>query len=220
LRSLPATPDQWQNYLVPPPLQPEDDELRYARLCEAWMWQIRAIAADSHMGSIFRAKVESGVGTLARDAENQIVVLSPDRNYSTVVDRSLLGTNDPLEFHRWVSSISVNQLPSKFDVREGSAHANDPDLTTLLKDLHVRQAQESRDMTESNGNFLDTVSNVPNIYLIHMQNRRQQSAEFETERSRYIDEYREAKRLTEQMEKDEKEKKKQAASGLESKFYP
>jgi len=205
---------------VPSPLQPEDDELRYARLCEAWMSQIRAIAAGSHMGSIFKAKVESGVGTLARDAENQIVVLSPDRNYSTVVDRSLLGTNDPLEFHRWVSSISVNQLPSKFDVREGGEHAADPELTALLKDLHVRQAHESREVTESNGKFLDAVSNVPNIYLIHMQNRREQSAEFESERSRYIEEYREAKRLTEQLEKEEKEKKKQAGSGFESKFYP
>jgi hypothetical protein len=204
---------------VAPPLQSEEDELRYARLCEAWMSQIRMLAADSHMGSIFKTKVEAGAGTLARDAENQIVILSPDRAYSTVVERSLLGTNDPLKFHRWVSSIDVNKLPSKFDVREGREHAADPELTTLLKDLHVRQAHESRGMTESNEKFLDAVPNMPNIYLIHMKNRRQQSAEFEDERSRYIEEYREAKRLTEQMEKDEKEKQKQAGRGFESKFY-
>jgi len=49
------------------------------------MSQIRQIAGESHMGSVFKARVESGVGTLARDDKNQIVVLSPDRAYSTVV---------------------------------------------------------------------------------------------------------------------------------------
>jgi hypothetical protein len=51
----------------------------------------------------------------------------------------------------------VKQLPSKFDVREGREHADDPELTALLKDLHVRQAQDSRGMTESNEKFLDAV---------------------------------------------------------------
>ena len=183
------------------------------------MSQIRQIAGESHMGSVFKARVESGVGTLARDDKNQIVVLSPDRAYSTVVERSLLGTNDPLNYHRWVSSIDVNKLPAKFDVREGREHADDPKLQTLLKALHARQAEESRSMTESNEKFLDAVPNMPNIYLINMKNRRQQSAEFEEERSRYLEEYREAKRLAAQIEKDEKEKQKEAGYGFESKFY-
>jgi len=113
----------------------------------------------------------------------------------------------------------VNKLPAKFDVREGREHADDPKLQTLLKALHARQAEESRSMTESNEKFLDAVPNMPNIYLINMKNRRQQSAEFEEERSRYLEEYREAKRLAAQIEKDEKEKQKEAGYGFESKFY-
>jgi hypothetical protein len=61
---------------VPEGLQPGKDEARYARACEAWMSQIRAVAGQSPTGADFKARVDIGLGTLARDAENQIVVVS------------------------------------------------------------------------------------------------------------------------------------------------
>ena len=118
---------------MPEALQPGEDEARYARACEAWMSQIRAVAGQSPTGADFKARVEIGLGTLARDAENQIVVVSSSLAYSTVVDRSVLGTTDALAHLRWISSIDRKQLPTKFEVREGLEHAGDEKLETLLK---------------------------------------------------------------------------------------
>ena len=73
---------------MPEGLQPGEDEARYARACEAWMSQIRAVAGQSPTGADFKARVEIGLGNLARNAENQIVVAGYTRAYSTVVDRS------------------------------------------------------------------------------------------------------------------------------------
>jgi len=203
---------------VPRELQADEDEGRYARACEIWMSQIRAIAARSHTGNIFKASVEAGYGKLARDDENQIVVVSPEQNYSTVVDRSLLGTFDPLAFHRWVSSIDRKQLPTKFEVREGQEHSVDPELETVLKSLHARQAEHALSLTQSRDSFDERVTTrVPDIFEIHMKNRRQQSAEFEWERERYIEEHREASRIAEQLKEEEKQKT--LGRDLGSKFY-
>ena len=184
--------------------QPGEDEARYARTCEAWMSQIRAVAGQSPTGADFKARVEIGLGTLARDAENQIVVVSATRAYSTVVDRSVLGTTDAMAYQRWVSSIDRKQLPTKFELREGQEHAGDEKLETLLKHLHDRQAQESRQTTKIHDATHDTVRD-PRMFLVHMQVRRQQSAEFENERSRYIEEHREAKRLAEEFNQSQKQ---------------
>jgi hypothetical protein len=204
------------------PLDPysEEGEYRYAQDCEKWMSEVRAIAADSHTGSLFKVAVEAGHATLARDARNQIVALSPTGIYSTVIDRSFLGTEDPFAFHRWVSSIDRSKLPTKFEVREGREHSADPELENLLKALHARQAESSLGLTASNDNFHDTRTSLrgrPEPFLAHMQLRRQQSEEFEAERSRYIEEYREAKRIAEEIEKEEKQKSRESELG--SKFY-
>ena len=208
--------EQWENGFVPEGPQPGEDEARYARTCEAWMSQIRAVAGQSPTGADFKARVEIGLGTLARYAENQIVVVSSTRTYSTVVDRSVLGTTDALAYQRWVSSIDRKQLPTKFEVREGQEHAGDEKLETLLKHLHDRQAQESRQTTKIHDVTHDTVRD-PRMFLVHMQVRRQQSAEFENERSRYIEEHREAKRLAEEFNQSQKQEER--GRDLGSKFY-
>jgi hypothetical protein len=74
------------------------------------MSQIRALAGQSPTGADFKARVEIGLGTLARDAENQIVVVSSTRTYSTVVDRSVLGTTDAMAYQRWISQGAVNRV--------------------------------------------------------------------------------------------------------------
>jgi hypothetical protein len=184
------------------------------------MSEVRAIAADSHTGALFKVFVEAGHATLARDAQNQIVALSPTGLYSTVIDRSFLGTEDPFAFHRWVSSIDRGKLPTKCEVREGREHGADPELETLLKALHARQAESSLKLTEANDNFHDSRSSMrgrPEPFQAHMQLRRQQSEEFETERSRYIQEYREAKRIAEEIAQEEKQKSRDNELG--SKFY-
>jgi hypothetical protein len=73
------------------------------------MSEISELAAKSHTGSLFKVTVEAGHATLARDAQDQIVAVSPTGLYSTVIDRSLYGTTDPFAFHRWVSSIDSEQ---------------------------------------------------------------------------------------------------------------
>ena len=201
---------------MPEGLQPGEDEARYARACEAWMSQIRAVAGQSPTGADFKARVEIGLGNLARDAENQIVVVSSSQAYSTVVDRSVLGTTDALAYQRWVSSIDRKQLPTKFEVREGHEHAGDEKLETLLKHLHERQAQESLQTTKVHDATHDQVRD-PRMFLMHMQVRRQQSAEFENDRSRYIEEHREAKLLAE--EASEHQKQQERGRDLGSKFY-
>jgi hypothetical protein len=70
---------------VPEGLEPRENEARYARAGEAWMSQIRAVAGQSPTGADFKALVEIGLGTLARDAENQIVVVSCTRSIKTKV---------------------------------------------------------------------------------------------------------------------------------------
>jgi hypothetical protein len=198
---------------VPEGPQPGEDEARYARACEAWMSQIRAVAGQSPTGADFKARVEIGLGNLARDAENQIVVVSSSQAYST---RSVLGTTDGLAYQRWVSSIDRKQLPTEFEVREGHEHAGDEKLETLLKHLHERQAQESLQTTKVHDATHDQVRD-PRMFLMHMQVCRQQSAEFENERSRYIEEHREAKRLAE--EASEHQKQQERGRDLGSKFY-
>lgn len=183
------------------------DDFLYARDCEAWMFEISALAAKSHTGSLFKVNVEAGHATLARDAQNQVVALSPTGLYSTVVDRSLYGTTDPFAFHRWVSSIDRSKLPSKFDVREGEDYAADPKLELLLKNLDSRQALDARRMTEQHDKELDSApKRYPEMFEMHIGQRRQQSADFESERSRYIEEYQEARRMAEEREREEKQK--------------
>jgi hypothetical protein len=55
------------------------------------------------------------------------------------------------------------------------------------------------------------------MFLVHTQVRRQQSAEFENERSRYIEEHREATRLAEEF--NESQKQQERGRDLGSKFY-
>lgn len=183
------------------------------------MSEIRAIAGESHTGHIFKGAVEAaGHGTLARDALNQIVVVSPDRDFSTVVDRSLLGTFDALVFQRWVSSIDLSKLPTKFEVREGRQYAGDEKLETLLESLHARQAGDALYATQRRDGLIDSTGfRDPLVFEIHMQNRALQSLSFELERSRYIEEHREAERIAEQLEQEEKQRSR--ASDLGSKFY-
>jgi hypothetical protein len=201
---------------VPEGLQPGEDEARYAGACEAWMSQIRAVAGQSPTGPDFEARVEISLGTLAKDAQNQVVVVSSTGIYSTVVDGSVLGTTDAMAYQRWVSSIDRKQLPTKFEVGEGQQHAEDEKLETLLKHLHDRQAEESLQTTKIHDMTHDTTRD-PRMFLIHMQVRRQQSAEFENEHSRYIQEHREAERLAEEL--SENQKQQERVRDLGSKFY-
>jgi len=202
---------------VPDQLQPDEDG-RYARACEEWMSQIRAIARGSSTGLSFKASVQSGHGTLARDDMDQIVIVSKGGSFSTVVDRSLLGTFNSDEFQRWVSSIDRTQLPTKFQVREGQEHGADQNLQAILKHLHSRQAEEAFGLTQSNDRF-DAIKGLrtPEIFAINMKNRREQSAAFETERNRYIQEHREALRISEEIAQEEKQRT--LRNELGSKFY-
>jgi hypothetical protein len=207
---------------VPLPIESDLDQARYGAACETWMEEIRAIAANSLTGQIFKGAVQNGHGTLARDDQNQIVIVSPTRDFSTVVDRSLRGTSDLIDYHRWVSSIAVKQLPTKFEVREGQDHAGDKELEGTLRALHAREAEDALALTKASDKKLDErpASMAAAYFDINMKIRREQSLHFERERARYIEEHREAKQLAEQMEKDEKEKQKRAGHGFESKFYP
>ena len=204
---------------MPRDLNSEQDEALYVRDCLAWMSEIRAMAGETHTGQIFKGAVEvAGYGTLARDARNQIVIVSPEREYSTVVDRAFFGTFDPMVFQRWVSSIDRSKLPTKFEVCEGRQHAGDEKLETLLESLHARQAEDAKDTTERRDGLIDNKGfRDPLVFQTHMQNRALQSMSFELERSRYIEEYREAKSLAEQVEQDEKQRSR--ANELGSKFY-
>jgi hypothetical protein len=121
-----------------------------------------------------------------------------------------------MAYQRWISSIDRKQLPTKFEVREGQDHAGDEKLGTVLKRLHDRQAQESLQTTKIHDVMYDTTRD-PLMFLMHMQVRRQQSAEFENERSRYIEEHREAARLAE--EASEHQKQQERGRDLGSKFY-
>lgn len=207
---------------MPLPIESDLDQARYGAACETWMEEIRAIAANSLTGQIFKGAVQNGYGTLARDDQNQIVIVSPTRDFSTVVDRSLRGTSDLIDYHRWVSSISVKQLPTKFEVREGQDHAGDKELEGTLRALHAREAEDALALTKASDKKLDErpASMAAAYFEINMKIRREQSLHFEQERARYIEEHREAKQLAEQMEKDEKERQKRAGHGFESKFYP
>jgi hypothetical protein len=204
---------------VPRELYSDQDEVRYLRDCQAWMSEIRAMAGETHTGQVFKGAVEvAGYGTLARDARNQIVIVSPDRDYSTVVDRAFLGTFDAMAFQRWVSSIDRSKLPTKIEVREGRQYAGDEKLGTLLESLHARQAEDAQNLTERRDGLIDNKGfRDPLVFQTHMQNRALQSMSFELERSRYIEEYHEANRLAEQIEQEEKQKSR--ADELGSKFY-
>ena len=171
------------------------------------------------MGADFKGAVQGlGHGTLARDSQNQIVVVSEDRAYSTVVDRSLTGISNPVEFQRWISSIDQKQLPEKSAVREGSEQAADPELAKLMKDLHTRQAEESFRTTKIHDMRLDpTKAPDQRLLQLNMQAKGQQSAAFEDERSRYIQEHHEAKRISDGLR--EEEKKLSLNPELGSKFY-
>jgi len=188
-------------------LGPDDNAGQYARLCDNWMSGIRNIASMSPTGDLFKRTVEATAGTLARDAQNQIVVVSPEKNYSTVVDRSLLGTSDAGAFQRWASSIDRAKLPTKFDVREGQEFSGDQKLENTLKHLHARQAEESLRTTKMFDSMHDAKPPVkdPRLATMNMQARRDQSAAFETERNRYIHDRREAQRLAEEVNKQERE---------------
>jgi hypothetical protein len=202
------------------------DELRreikadeYARACEEWMLKIRQIAAESYTGNIFKGAVETGLGTLARDAENQIVVVSANKQFTTVVDRGLKGTFDPIEFQRWVSSVDRTKLPTRYEVREGWDHAADPPLAGLLKHLDERQAADSAALTKKRDQQMDALQfKDPKQFLVHMQYRREQSAAFEAERNRYIEEHRAAERVREELRQREFERAAQPEK-FKSKFY-
>jgi hypothetical protein len=189
---------------APDKLRREMQAAEYARACEAWMLKIREVAAQAYTGYIFKGAVESGLGTLARDAENQIVVVSANKQFSTVVDRGLKGTFDPFEYQRWVSSIDRGQLPTKYDVREGSDHTADQRLVKTLKALHERQAADSAALTQKRDQQLDMAQfKDPKHFFIHMQSRREQSAAFEVERDRYVRQHRAAERTREELLQDE-----------------
>jgi hypothetical protein len=200
-------------------LRREIEADQYARACEDWMLKIRQVAAQSYTGHIFKGAVETALGSLARDAENQIVVVSANKQFSTVVDRGLKGTYDPIEFHRWVSSIDRSTLPTKYEVREDRDHANDPALAGILKSLHERQAADSAALTAKRDQQMDTAQfQDPMHFLVHMQTRREQSAAFEAERGRYIEEHRAAERIREQLEQREMERAAEPEK-FKSKFY-
>jgi hypothetical protein len=77
----------------------------------------------------------------------------------------------------------------------------------LLKNLDDRQALDSRRMTERHDKELDAApKRYPEMFEMHIHERRQQSAEFESERSRYVEEYRETRRLQEEREQEDKQK--------------
>jgi hypothetical protein len=189
---------------APDKLRREIQADEYARACEQWMLKIRQVAAQSYTGYIFKGAVESGLGTLARDAENQIVVVSANKQFSTVVDRGLKGTFDPFEYQRWVSSIDRGQLPTKYEVREGLDHTADQRLVKTFKALHERQAADSAALTQKRDQQLDMAQfKDPKHFLIHMQTRREQSAAFEAERGRYLRQHHAAERTREQLLQDE-----------------
>ena len=187
-------------------LGPGDDRDQYARLCDDWMSKIRKIASLSPTGDAFKRTVEATAGTLARDAQNQIVIVSPEKNYSTIVDRSLLGTSDAVTFQRWSSSIDRAKLPTKYDVREGQEFSGDQKLENTLKHLHARQAEESLRTTRTLDSMQDTMpAKDPRLFTMNMQVRRDQSATFETERNRYILDHRAAQRIADDVNKQERE---------------
>ena len=187
-------------------LGPGDDVGQYARLCDDWMSKIRKIASLSPTGDAFKRTVEATAGTLARDAQNQIVIVSPEKNYSTVVDRSLLGTSDAVTFQRWFSSIDRAKLPTKYDVREGQEFSGDQKLENTLKHLHARQAEESLRTTKMLDLMHDGApAKDPRLFTMNMQVRRDQSATFETERNRYILDRRAAQRIADDVNKQERE---------------
>ena len=209
---------QIENIVMPRELQPEDDVGRYGRACEAWMTQLRTLAGMSPTGDMFKRTVELSAGTLARDTQNQIVIVSPDRNHSTVLDRSLAGISDGPSFQRWVSSIDRGKLPTKFEVREGQEYSADQKLETLLKHLHGRQAEESLRTTKTFDLMLDAMpAKDPRTFTMNMQVRTEQSAAFETERGRYIQDHLQAKRIAEEVNTQEQQRS--LDQEFKSKFY-
>lgn len=194
-------------------LRREQDADRYARACEDWMHQIREVATHSHTGHIFKGAVETGLGTLARDDQNQIVVVSANKQFSTVVDRGLRSSPfDPLEYQRWVSSIDRKQLPTKYEVREGYDHAGDPPLAGMLRGLHERQAEDSATLTKKLDQQMDALHpqySDSKILLLNIQGRREQSAAFEAERGRYIEEHAAAEKIRAELKRREEERAKQ-----------
>ena len=192
---------------MPMEMGPDDGTGQYARLCDDWMLKIRRLASTSPTGDAFKSAVEATAGTLARDAQNQIVIVSPEKNYSTVVDRSLLGISDAGAFQRWASSIDRAKLPPKSDVREGRELNGNQKLEDTLKHLHARQAEESLRTTKMFDLVHDAMGTMkdPRMFTMNMQVRRDQSAVFETERSRYILDHRTAQRLAEDVNKQERE---------------
>src|SRR5260370_34358001 len=192
---------------MPMELGPGDDADQYARLCDNWMSRIRQIASLSPTGDAFKRTVEATAGTLARDAQNQIVIVSPEKNYSTVVDRSLLATSNAGAFQRWASSIDRVKLPTTFEVREGQQFSGDQKLENTLKHLHARQAEESLRTTKMFDSMHDATPPVkdPRLFTLNMQARRDQSAAFETERTRQTHDRRKATRLAEEVNKQERE---------------
>jgi hypothetical protein len=183
-------------------LGPDADQ--YARLHDHWLSNIHKLASLSPTGDAFKRAVEATAGTLARDAQNQIVIVSPEKNYSTVVDRSLLGTSDAGAFQRWASSIDRAKLPTKFEVREGQEFSGDQKLESTLKHLHARQAEESLRTTKMLDLMHDTAP-MKDPRQFATQVRREQSAAFETERNRYILDHRAAQRIAEEVNKQERE---------------
>ncbi len=199
---------------MPMELGPDSDQ--YARLYDHWMSKIHQIADMSPTGDVFKRTVEAMAGTLARDAQNQIVVVSPEKNYSTVVDRSLLGTSNDGEFQRWASSIDRAKLPTKFEVREGQELRGEHKLENTLKHLHARQSEESLRTTKMLDLMHDT-NPVKDPRQFAMQVRREQSTAFETERNRYILDHRAAQRLAEEVNKQDRENT--LTQEFKSKFY-
>ena len=185
---------------------PDDLKLEneYARDCELWMNRLREIASASPTGESFRTNVAPD--RLAVDAQNQIVVVSADRKYTTVLDCALVETYNPVKFSDWESSIDRAGLPTKFQVREGLDHAAQPELENTLKGLHARQAEEALGLTEqSNKRLSNPHFQHPGLFDIQMKNRREQSWHFEQERSRYISEHEEAKHILDEIRQNEKQ---------------
>src|ERR1700730_4140700 len=155
---------------MPMGLGPDADE--YERPCVNRMDRICQIATLSPTGDAFKRTVEATAGTLARDAQDQIVIVSPEKNYSTVLDRSLAGISDADAFQRWASSIDRAKLPTKFEVREGQQFSADQKLENTLKHLHARQAEESLRTTRTLDSMQATMpAKDPRMFAVNMQAR-------------------------------------------------
>ena len=94
-----------------------------------------------------------------------------------------------------------------FDVPEGQQFSGDQKLENTLKHMHARQAEESMRTTKMFDSMHDASPPVKDQRLgtMNMQARRDQSAAFETERNRYIHDRREAQRLADEVNKQERE---------------